>query len=222
MEINFEEAERKRSYQLNMLVGIQGGFFLLVLGIYALICGTLMLGVSLTLATVFGLGSLLLMRQTGKVHYGASGISLAAGYLFLYMVISGGVEGTGPLWCYPLLVLITFLQGLRRGIYMVLGLTALTLMLLFMPHPPLAVAEQSTLFKTRFIASLLGLAIMTLIYEYLRAESLSRYRLISSQLDKASRTDELTGVANRREMHDRLEAEYASFLRHGLPFSVIT
>ena len=221
MGMDFEDAERKRSYQLNMLVGLLGCAFLLVFGVSALSHGKLMLGVSMTLATVSGLGSLLLMRQTGKAYYGACGVSLTASYVFLYLIISGGVEGSGPLWCYPLLTMITFLQGLRRGIYMVFGLIALTLVILFMPNLPVAVAAYSTLFKARFVASLLALAIMTLIYEYLRGESQARYRSISSQLDKVSRTDELTGVANRREMNDWLAMEYAGFLRHGLPFSVI-
>lgn len=114
--MDFSEAERKRSYQLNILIGLIGGVFLLAFGINALVEGKLMLAANLILPAVAGLGSLLLMRGTMDLRYGTYGVSLAASYLFLYLIISGGVEGTGPLWCYSLLALITFLQGLRRGI----------------------------------------------------------------------------------------------------------
>ena len=219
--MNFSEAERRRSYRLNMLIGLIGAAFLVVFGVNALGGEELILGASLILAAGVGLGSLLLMRKTGDLRYGAYGVSVAACYVFIHLIISGGAEGTGPLWCYSLVVLITFLQGLRRGTYVVAGLTVITLIIMFVPDLPFAVAEYSTAFKIRFVASFLALAVMALIYEYLRAESQSRYRSISSRLDQAARTDELTGLANRREMNSLLEMEYARFTRHGQPFSVI-
>lgn len=219
--MDFGEAERRRSYRLNLLIGLIGTAFLIVFGVNALTDGRPLLAASLMLAAAIGLGALLLMRQTGEPRYGAHGVSFAAAYVFLYLIITGGAEGTGPLWCYPLVALITFLQGLRRAVYVVSGLTLATLVLLFVGDLPFAVAAYSTPFKIRFVASFLALALMALIYEYLRAESQSRYRLISSRLDKAARTDELTGLANRREMKDLLDTEYARFTRHGQPFSVI-
>ena len=219
--MDFNEADRKRSYRLNTLIGLIGSAFLVGFGVNALIDDEFVLAASLILAATLGLGSLWLMWRTGDLRYGTYGVSLAASYVFLYLIVSGGAGGTGPLWCYPLVALITFLQGLRRGILVVTGLTVVTVILLFTPDLPFAVAEYSSEFKIRFIASFLALALMALIYEHLRAESQSRYRSISNRLDKAARTDDLTGLANRREMSGLLEVEYARFIRHGLPFSVI-
>lgn len=219
--MEFSEAVSKRSYRLNMLIGLIGATFLMAFAANAMSNGKLILAASLAIAALAGLGSLVLMRRTGELRYGAHGVSFAAAYVYIYLIISGGAEGTGPLWCYPLVALITFLQGMRRGIYITVGLTVASLILMFVPNLPFTVAEYGTTFKIRFIASFLALAMMTLIYEYLRSESQSRYRAISSELDKASRTDELTGLANRREMNDLLEMEYANYIRHGQPFSVI-
>ena len=219
--MDFSEAERKRSCRLNMLIGIVGSVFLVTFGINALNSGHRLLAVSLLLAAALGLGSLILMRYTRDPRFGAGGVSLAAAYVFLYLVVTGGAGGTGPLWCYPLIALVIFLQGLRRGLYVVTGLTLMTLVIFFGPTLTVASADYSTSFKIRFVASFLALALMALIYEYLRAESHSRYLSISNRLETAARTDELTGLANRREMNRLLEMEYARFKRSRQPFSVI-
>lgn len=219
--MDFGETERKRSYRLNLLIGLIGIAFLLAFGLNALTGGQPILALSLILASAAGLGSLWLMRRTGDPRYGADGISLAAAYVFVYLIVTGGVDATGPLWCFPLVALVTFLQGLRRGSYMVVGLTLVTLLVMFVPNLPFEVAEYGATFKIRFLASFLALALMALIYEYVRAKSQTRYRQISSQLDKVARTDELTGLANRREMNSLMEREYARFARYGQAFSVI-
>ena len=78
--MDFSEAERRRSYRLNMLIGLIGAAFLVVFGGNALGGGKLMLGASLILAAAVGLGSLLLMQRTGDLRYGAYGVSIAACY----------------------------------------------------------------------------------------------------------------------------------------------
>jgi diguanylate cyclase (GGDEF)-like protein len=44
---------------------------------------------------------------------------------------------------------------------------------------------------------------------------------LKNQLELASRTDYLTGLPNRRDMYDRLEAEFGRSVRHGTRFAVV-
>ena len=62
---------------------------------------------------------------------------------------------------------------------------------------------------------------MALIYEHLRGQSQTTYEELSDKLDRASRTDDLTGLANRREIRELLDAEASIYARYGHAFSVI-
>jgi diguanylate cyclase (GGDEF)-like protein len=219
--MDFQEAERKQYFQLNLLIGLAGFAFLLVFGINAWINQQALLAASLLLTAAFGLFALFLMWLSGEPRYGSIGVSTSAGYTFLYLVVTGGMEGTGPLWCYPLLAIITFVQGLTRGLYITVGLTFVTAVVMYAPNLPIPVADYSDGFKSRFLFSFVALAIMALIYEHLRGKSQVSYQELSDRLDWASRTDDLTGLANRREMRQRLDAEQGIFTRYGHAYSVI-
>lgn len=217
----FSEAERKRSFQLNMLIGGVGAVFLTAFGSNALLSQHYPLAANLLAMALCGLISLVAMQRSGNPRYGAYGVSLVAAYACVYLVATGGTDGTGPLWCYPLVVIIMFLMGLRLGTAVALGLIALLSALLFVPDFPLAAVDYPYSFKVRFVSSFLALTIMSVIYEYLRSKSQDGFQRISAKLHAASRTDELTGVANRRAMQQSLETEFARFSRHGGVFSIL-
>lgn len=219
--MDFRDPEKRRSFQLNMLIGLAGFAYLLVFGFNALLDGQMPLATALLLTASAGMLSLMAMWWTSEPSYGAFGISVAAAFMFMYLLITGGTDGTGPLWCYPLVAIIAFLQGLRRGLYAVVGLTVAASAIFFMPQLPIDVAEYTASFKTRFLFSFVALAIMALIYEHLRGQSQTTYEELSDKLDRASRTDDLTGLANRREIRELLDAEASIYARYGHAFSVI-
>lgn len=161
------------------------------------------------------------MRYTRNYGYGSYGISTIVAIIFAYLIASGGVENTGPLWCYSFFLIIMLLQGFKKGVMAFLGLLVVAIVLMFYPNLSFVSAEYSQTFKIRFIASLIALGIMASIYEYLRWKSQNDYVVISHELELASRTDALTGLANRRAMQASLEAEQSLFFRHGHPFSII-
>jgi len=204
-----------------MQVGTVGLIFLLVFGVNALwqaeyTIGSVLLGIAfLTLA------SMAIMHVSHNHNIGANGISLAVVLVYTYLIASGGIDNTGPLWCYPLTMVIMLLQGFRKGVIAVLVLLVIAVLLFFYPYLHFVSADYSLSFKIRFIASFSALAVLSFIYEYMRWRSTETYVAMSQELDKASRTDVLTGLANRRDMQDRLDAEYARFTRHDHCFSVI-
>jgi len=219
--MDFGDADRQHNLKLNLFIGAAGFLFLFAFGINAWFSQQLGTSTVLLLTAAFGLLALLVMWLTEEPRYGQVGQSLAAVFVFVYLLISGGSDGTGPLWCYPLVAIVTFLQGVRRGCWIVSGLLMLSVILLYMPGLPFEVAEYPEPFKLRFVFSFAALGIMVLIYEHVRGQSQVSYRVLSDELDRASRTDDLTGLANRREMRERLDAEFAIYSRYGHAFSVV-
>ncbi len=218
---DLSETEAKRSFKLNLLIGIAGAAFLFVFGINALLSQSYVLAFNLLGMTALGLIALLTMKITGEPRFGAYGVSIVAAYACLYLVASGGSDDTGPLWCYPLVVIIMFLMGLKAGSSIASVVTVAICVLLFVPDLSFVDAEYSTSFKIRFLSSFVALTIMAMIYENLRAKSEAGYQQMSEQLHAASRTDILTGIANRRAMQQMLDAEFARYQRHGDEFAIL-
>jgi diguanylate cyclase (GGDEF)-like protein len=219
--MDFRDAERKLHFQLSLFIGLTGFLFLVAFGLNAVLNQQMLLAASLLLTAAFGLFALLLMWLTNEPRYGELGVSIGAAYIFLYLVITGGLDGTGLLWCYPLVVIVTFLQGMTRGAYVVAALTIASAVALYVPDLPISAVAYPDALKSRFLFSFVALAIMTLIYEHLRTKSQLSYQQLSDRLDRASRTDELTKLANRREMQELLDAENGIYARYGHAFSVI-
>ncbi len=219
--ITIKEVDQARNYQTIVMVGFVGSLFLLFFGVSAILRADYLIAGVLFVCAVIGLLSVILTRRTGNCAYGSNGISVAVAITFTYLIASGGVENTGPLWCYSFILIIMLLQGFRKGVFALFALLILTTVLMFYPDIPGVSAEYSLIFKSRFIASFAAFGIMASIYEYLRWKSQNDYIAISHELERASRTDALTGLANRRAIQASLEAEQSLFFRHGHPFSVI-
>lgn len=77
----------------------------------------------------------------------------------------------------------------------------MTVTVMLVPNPLFAVAEYGTSFKMCIVALLLALTVMMLTYDHLRAKSQSRRPVISSQLNRAARTDELTTPDSTADKH---------------------
>jgi diguanylate cyclase (GGDEF)-like protein len=219
--VEFPGAERKIVLQLNLLIGSAGITFLAAFGSHALAAQRFTFATALLSMALAGLLILLVMARTSEPRIGAYGFSLISMIAAVYLVLTGGIEGTGPLWCFPLLVIWTFLLGLGLGSLATVCVLAIVLALFYLPDLPVDAAEYPAVFKLRFVSAFTALAIMSTIYEYVRNQSETKERALTARLEAASRTDELTGVANRRAVHDLLEKEYAGYARNGTMFSVI-
>ncbi len=218
---SLKHVDINRDYLLFIQVGGAGSIFLVIFGINALLNDHFAVGTVLLLIASLVWISMIMMHFTHNNAYGSHGISLAAVISFAFLIITGGIDNTGPLWCYPLALIIVLLQGFTRGLLALICLFGIAAILLFHTSLPFDVAVYPQSFKIRFLGSFIALSIMALIYEYLRRKSYLNYLTISRELEKASRTDALTGLANRRDMQESLEAELGMYLRHGHPFSVI-
>lgn len=219
--MNVYSPDRSRRFHLNALVGLSGSVFLLTYGANALLNGSRLLSMPLFATAFLVLASLVLMYLRNNHRIAEYAISLAVVSMFAFLIATGGVDNTGPLWCYPLTLIILLLQGFKRGLFAVVLLLLIATFLLYVPDLSFVTGEYSDNFKSRFIGSFVGLAMMSLIYEYLRWHSNRSYVAISAELDRASRTDELTGLANRRDMQQRLVAASQRYSEQSQPFAII-
>lgn len=137
--------------------------------------------------------------------------------LFSYLVYTGGLDNTGPLWIYPLPMIIMFLLGFRKGIlYMALFFIVIIFILFGL---------ENTLypydFKLRIVLSLLLVTFLASVYEYLRERAFERMNTLSQQLEEASHHDHLTQVYNRRGIHKELENACTHYNTDNKNFSLI-
>jgi diguanylate cyclase (GGDEF)-like protein len=162
----------------------------------------------------FLLGSLILtvginvfVSRTGNHRIAAWLYSSVLLVLVVYLILSGGVESTGPLWTYPIVVIIISLLGHLHGYFLSLFVIAVLAVLLgfgdnygFTPH-------YSDTFKLRYIATLIALSGLVWSLEFSRAKSAGLLNQLNQQILSISRTDQLTGLLNRRGLEENFNSE---------------
>ena len=148
-------------------------------------------------------------------------IIVLMGAMCLYLFYTGGVAGTGPFWTFVFITAAVFLGGLQRGILSVILLLAAILVLAFYAQPDRYNVVYSTAFMKWFVGVYVALSILVFLNEYFRVGSYRHLLTTNQRLDALLRTDDLTGLYNRRHIMEHLAYEMLRLQRKGSPFSVI-
>lgn len=159
--------------------------------------------------------------HTGNRTAQKGGLIAAVGLLFAYLMASGGESNTGPLWFYVFPPLLFYLTNLKTGTAILLVCYLLAAVVFKFPDLPLVTADYSTDFKIRFFAALTFESIFCFVLEASRLKARNELIALARTHEHAARTDELTGLANRRDMQHRLNAEFSRFQRAGHHFSIV-
>ena len=120
--------------------------------------------------------------------------------LMFFLIYTGGVEQTGFLWIYCVPPVAMFLHGLRRGLIEVCGFSLVLVTLFLFPNEIGATYDWPIELKQRIVYSFLVLIFLSAFYEYSRMMSIRLLKNLSHDLEKASKTDPLTNLLNRRGM----------------------
>lgn len=161
------------------------------------------------------------LRITDRRHVTNTFLVLLFALLCLFLLYTGGIGGTGPLWYFVFPIFAMFVQRLWAGVVAVVGLFVITVWLLWSPVAGFDPDQYSRLFKERFLAVYVAISVMVFLYAYLRTTSELVMDNLSQHLKELADTDELTGLPNRRRMQDILYQEISRLRRGGNPFSVI-
>lgn len=149
-----------------------------------------------------------------------SGLLIVVSLLFTYLIASGGESNTGPLWFYVFPPLLFFLTNLKTGTIVLLLVYVLAAMVFQFPNLPVVSAEYSSDFKLRFFATLTFESVFCFILEASRLKARNDLLGLALTHEHAAKTDELTGLSNRRDILNRLSEEFSRYQRSGHPFSV--
>lgn len=160
------------------------------------------------------------VRRTGRHTVPNTMLVLALLCLSLYLVAHGGVEGSGFVWLFifPPVLMLTF--GLSTGTLLMLALLLGVTVILFLPDIPFTHTSYSPAFRIRFLVAILCCSVFAGLAEYTRRRTHQLLTLLTRQLAESARTDELTGLANRRALYERLEYEQVRAQRTGRPLSI--
>ena len=174
--------------------------------------------ISLTILVII---NFVIMRVSGNEEFFYNlTVWLMAG-LCMYLLSTGGVDNTGPLWCYVFPLLALYLQGIKKGLISLALLMGFSITLFFIPDNPLSQTNYSNAFKMRFFATMSTVAALSYFYEFSRYKSYVKLQTLSQKFEEASLSDFLTGLANRRHIMRHIKHEKEMYARQTREFSAI-
>lgn len=158
--------------------------------------------------------------RTGDRTVQKVGLLIIVSLLFFYLMASGGESNTGPLWLYVFPPLLFFMTNLKSGTVILMLVYMVAAIIFLFPELPFVSAEYSRDFKLRFFASLTFESIFCFILEASRLKARNELLDFAQTHELASKTDELTGLSNRRDILNRLDEELYRYQRSGYHFSI--
>ena len=219
----YDEDANRKIIVINLFAMV-GMSITCALGISAMIDNDHVLGiVLLSSSALFGLCKALLLHS--KVLYNhvlapfILVVSLAG--LMLYLVITGGVANTGPLWIYVLPPVAMFFAGVVYGVITVAVFITLCSYILFAADGWFVVAHYTTEFKLRLLYSFATVTFLSAFYEHSRQTSFNIVKDLSDKFEKQAQQDILTRLPNRRGIQQFIEFESARARRQKKPLTLI-
>lgn len=148
-------------------------------------------------------------------------LTLSTMLLVIYLLYSGGVKGTGPLWIYVVPSVTLFFGGINKGGRNLLLFLTVVCVQLFSPEQLFLDYTYSYEFKTRLIFSFVTISVLFAVYEAARQSSYQRVIAMSNKFQQQAMYDPLSGLHNRRGMKINLEKEYSRSKRNHFAMTVM-
>jgi len=158
--------------------------------------------------------------RTGNHDRQKLGLIVISSALFTYLIASGGESNTGPLWFYVFPPLLFFMTNLKTGTMILLLVSLVAVIVFQFPNLPFVQAEYGSDFKLRFFAALTFESILCFVLEASRLKARNELLELARAHERTAKTDELTGLSNRRDMLNRLSEEFSRYQRSGHHFSI--
>ncbi|MFV8569799.1 GGDEF domain-containing protein [Marinobacter sp. SBS5] len=215
------EHEEQQVSRLLTVVSVMACLFLFGIGAKAWHSGNHTHGVILWLFNLPVIINMLWFARSGNRDAQKAGLLTFAVFLLSYLIATGGESSTGPLWFYALPPMLFFLTSLKTGTAVLLCCYLAAMVVFQFPDLPGITAEYNNDFKIRFFATLTFESIFCFVLEAARQSARNKLVSFAQAHEHAARTDELTGLANRREILNRLNVEFSRFQRAGHLFSIV-
>jgi len=214
-------AERLRKIGLTPLYCLIAVFFLLGFSFESWLLDRIHHALVLLAFSVLTVCVYFYYRMTGHRYITNTSLLFLFAALCLFLLYTGGLGGTGPLWYYVFPLFAFFVHRLWIGLIAVLVLFVITAWLLWSSVAGFDPEQYSRAFKVRFLAVYLVVSVMTFLYVFMRTTSEFGLDNLSRRLRDLADTDTMTGLPNRRCMRDILYREISRLRRGGKPFCII-
>ena len=177
-----DNVRSSRMFTINVFSMI-GALFFLGFGIINLIAAHIVLASVLIIAGILFLAIIYILRKTEKYILFGHIISILTGLIFIFLLFTGGVNGTGHVWllAYPLITL--SMAGQKSGRIYSIILLLLSIAIFILPHDLISASVYSSTFIIRFVAVYILIYIVTSIRVYInkKARILLETRILDSK-----------------------------------------
>jgi diguanylate cyclase (GGDEF)-like protein len=221
LKINKTEDDELYQPHVVAVFALVGMSILSAMGVIALFNQSFFLAMTLFGASlIFFMGYYVYKKFNNSIF--SSAIVLYSLYaLMFYLVYTGGVAQTGPLWIFIIPPISLFIQGLKYGLINLAIFVATISIIMFVPTEVITHAPYSIEFKLRLLYSFLTVTALSALYEYSRERSYKGALKLSKKYQQLANFDPLTELSNRRGALTILQKEQARILRNQEPLSVI-
>jgi len=204
-ESHASDIDAQRLVLVINLYCIVGSLYLLPFSIQSFVSNQFELTTTLALCTFFAISNSLYLHHTGNYKRAGDIVVVMTIILFLHLIRTGGIDNTGPLWSYILPPLVLFIYGLSKGSLALSGFILASMFLMFVPDNGIFSANYSYHFKVRYFSTFLGVCLISSICEYSRYHSNNLLKKLQKSIQLEAHTDVLTGLYNRRYMHQKID-----------------
>ena len=215
------DIEAQRFVLVINLYSFVGTLYLLFFSIQSLIDAQWRMGSTLSFAALLAIANSIYLQRSGNYRRSGDLIVLMTTLLFLYLIITGGVDNTGPLWSYTLPPLVFFVFGLTQGSLILSVFIISSILLMFFPPLTILATDYSYSFKVRYLTTFLSVCFISSICEYSRYHSYNLLKELQRKIQLEANTDELTGLHNRRYMYQQLDRMIKKIKRYKRPYSLL-
>ena len=220
-QVNSSDNESQQHAHVVSLFALVGMSITAIMGLVGLFNNNVFLAASLLFASFVYFLGYVAYKKYNNIALSSAIILYSLYLLMFYLIYSGGVENTGPLWIFIVAPVSVFIHGLKRGLIDIALFVAIISTLMFMPIDIIAHANYSYEFKLRLLFSFLTVTFLSALYEYARDKSYQHTLELSKKYQQLAHFDPLTHLSNRRDALCILKREKARFIRSKEPVSII-
>ena len=183
-----------------------GSFFLLIFGVLCALKQFYILTIILLGSAVVGCSNAFLLYRKNNITTATNVLTAILLTLIFSLVITGGIDGTGMLWVYPIFAILLFINKFRRAVILSILVILLISILLLTPFSGVLEFQYYSTQAIRFVMSLIALNAICLTTLY--SEDLA-YKLImrmhTDDIHRLAFYDSLTGLPNRWTLKNNLQ-----------------
>ncbi len=217
---NDEKGEFKQPHVVS-LFSLVGFAITAIMGLVAFFNQNFSLAGALFFASFFYYCGYYAYKKFSNKRISSSIILYSLYILMFYLVFTGGVAQTGPLWVFVVAPVSVFIHGLKRGLLDIAIFVTIMITIMFVPTNFIAHTMYSTEFKLRLIYSFLTVTFLSALYEYSRQQSYNHALELTRKYQLLAHFDPLTKLSNRRDALAILKQEKARISRSQEPLSII-